>query len=103
MQLLNLKFGLVAWAIAGPILSGGVVYLSMMAREAIVVSGAVRVARGEETVKCNAQRAEIAAAINAEANRAIEEARAAASEIKTPANIAELCKASASCRERTAQ
>lgn len=100
--MLSLKSGLVAWAVVGPVLAGGVVYLSMMTREAIVVQGAVRSARGEEIIRCNAQRAAIAEAINAEARRSVSEASEAAASV--PATVSEqlraLCNASASCRER---
>lgn len=103
-MLLSLRTGLVVWAIAGPVLAGGVVYLAMLAREAIVTSGAVRIARGEEVVRCNAQRAAIAETINAAARRSVSDAwTAAAGVIDTaPAEIAALCKASASCRDRGA-
>ena len=102
MPFLTIKSGLVAWAIAGPILAGGVVYLSMLTRETIVVSGAVRVTRGEEIVKCNAQRAAIAETINAAARRSVSEAWEAAATINpvAPSDVAALCQSSASCRER---
>ena len=100
LPFLNLKSGLVVWAIAGPVLAGGVVYLAMLAREAIVTSGAVRIARGEEVVRCNAQRAAIATTMNRATKKAVDAAWDAASEIDVPADIAALCKASASCRDR---
>ena len=103
LPFLTLKSGLVAWAIAGPILAGGVVYLSMLTREEIVVSGAVRVARGEETVKCNAQLQSVATTINDAADRSVSDAREAAAEIKPAPDVKAACKASSSCRDRSAQ
>lgn len=104
LSLLTLRSGLMAWAIAGPVLAGGVVYLAMLTRETIVVSGAVRSARGEEVVRCNAQRAAIAETINAAARRSVSDAWTAASGVTStaPAELAALCKASASCRDRGA-
>lgn len=101
MPFLTLKSGLVAWAVAGPLLAGGVVYLSMLTREAIVVSGAVRSARGEEAIRCNAQREAIAATINAAARRSVSEAWEAAASVQptVSAEIKSQCAASASCRE----
>ena len=102
MPFLTLKSGLLAWAVAGPILAGGVVYLSMLTRETIVVSGAVRVARGEEIVKCNAQLQAVATTINDAARRSVSKAWEAAATVKPVASsdVAALCQSSASCRER---
>ena len=104
--MLTLRLGLMVWAVAGPLLAGGVVYTAMLAREAIVTAGAVHIARGEETVRCNAQRAALAATRNAATRRSTAEAAVAATEVAptsaVPAEILALCKASASCRERTA-
>ena len=102
LSFLTLRSCLVAWSIAGPILAGGVVYLSMLTRETIVVSGAVRVARGEETIRCNAQRAAIAETINAAARRSVSRAWEAAAGIGVvpSTDVAALCQSSASCRER---
>lgn len=102
LSLFTLRSGLMAWAIAGPVLAGGVVYLAMLTRETIVVSGAVRVARGEETVRCNVQRTAIVATMNQATKKAVDDAWEAASEVDAPADLRAACKASASCRERGA-
>jgi hypothetical protein len=95
---------LVIWALVGPAVAGGVTWAAMYAQQKIVVAGAVRVARGDEILKCNAQRAAIAETINATARRSISDAWEAASNVtatpEVPAEIAALCKASASCRDR---
>lgn len=93
---------LIIWAVAGPILAGAVTWSTMSVQQRIAVAGAVRVARGDEVLRCNAQRAAIAETINATARRSISEAWKAASEVTptVPGEIAALCKASASCRER---
>lgn len=90
--------------LAGAVLSGGLTYTTMLAREAIVVQGAVKIERDKGVVICNARVGEIERATNAAVSAAVEEARAAAAAVPdTPADkaaILELCAKSASCRER---
>lgn len=104
--MISLRIGLMLWAVAGPLLAGGVVYAAMLLRETIVVNGAVTAARNEEVSICNDSRREIAATITSEVEKARAEALAAAdAERPTPAvpsEIVVLCNESASCRDRRA-
>lgn len=100
----TIKLGLMIWAVAGPALAGGVVYLSMLAREAIVVSGATRTARNEEVSKCNEQRLDIGRTINETVDAGVAEAvaaaRANAKSPTAPADLVALCNADPACRTR---
>ena len=102
--MIALKAGLYLWAVAGPALAGGVVYVGMVARETIVVSGAVTAARNDEVSKCSEQRLEITRKINESVAEGVSIALAAATaEMPTPTEqqaINALCKASSSCRDR---
>lgn len=100
----TIKLGLMIWAVAGPVLAGGVVYLSMLAREAIIVSGATRTARNEEVSKCSEQRLEIARTINRVVGKGVADAVAAARghapTPSAPAALVALCNADPACRAR---
>lgn len=102
--MIPLKAGLIAWSVAGPVLAGGMVYLTMLGREAIVTRGAILATRNDEISKCNARQREMAATIDTQVTVAVEAAIAAANAEKpTPeaqAEINALCKRSASCRDR---
>lgn len=91
-------------ALAGAALSGGVTYVSMLARETIVVQGAVKAERNTGITHCNARVGEIERVHNAAVSKAVEDATAAAAAVtptpETPAEVLALCKKSASCRER---
>lgn len=91
--------------LAGAVLGGGLTYTTMLAREAIVVQGAVKIERNKGVTICNARVGEIERSLNAAVSTAVEEARAAAAAItptpEAPAEIMALCQRSASCRERT--
>ena len=92
-------------ALAGAFLGGGLMFLTMAAREAVVVAGAVKVERDRGVVTCNARVGEIERAHNQAIADALEQSRVAAEQVQaTPerrAEILALCKRSASCRERT--
>tara|TARA_R110000868_G_scaffold88391_1_gene246409 strand:+ start:1912 stop:2232 length:321 start_codon:yes stop_codon:yes gene_type:complete len=100
----TLNIGLIIWAVAGPALFGGVTYLSMLAREAIIVSGATRTARNEEVSKCSEQRLEIARTINDVVGEGVADAVAAARQQSptpsAPAALVALCNADPACRAR---
>lgn len=102
--MLTLRAGLMAWAIAGPLLAGGGVYLTMLTHEQIVVDAARRAAKVEAGSACAAARARDAADEEAGKSAGIGEARRAAEEVAVtstiPDDIKRLCLASASCRER---
>ena len=91
-------------ALAGAAVSGGVTYVSMLAREEIVVRGAVAVERDKGIIACNLRVGEIETAHNKAVSDAVEEARRAAREVApTPearAELVALCNRSASCRSR---
>ena len=91
-MMVGIRAGLVAWAVAGPLLAGGVAYLAMLGREAIVVAGAVRAARNEEVTKCSEQRLEIGRTLDEAVKAGVEEAVAAARAARTPADLVALCK-----------
>lgn len=92
-------------ALAGALASGALTYGTMLAREAIVVQGAVKTERDRGVLACNVRVGEIERVHNKAVETAVEEARRAAEAVtptpETPAEIVELCKRSASCRERT--
>lgn len=91
-------------ALAGAAASGFLTYGTMLAREAIVVQGAVKVERDKGVLACNARVGEIERAHNLAVTEAVEEARRAAEAVtptpEAPAEIKALCARSASCRER---
>lgn len=91
-------------AVAGALVSGGLMYGAMIAREKIVVDGAVKAERNKGVISCNARVGEIERAHNAAVSEAVEQARRAAEAVtptpETPAEIVELCQRSASCRDR---
>lgn len=95
---------LAAGLAGGALLSGGVTFAAMAARERIVVNGAVSAEKKAGVVACNARVMTIETAHNAAVGRGTGEAVAAANAITpTPeaaAGILELCKRSASCRSR---
>ncbi len=100
----TIKLGLMIWAVAGPALIGSLVYLSMLAREAIIVSGATRTARNEEVSKCSEQRLQISRTINDAVDAGVALAVAAARETSptpsAPADLVALCNADPACRTR---
>ena len=100
----TIKLGLMLWAVAGPAFAGGVVYLSMLAREAIVVAGAAQSARNDEVSKCNEQRLEIGRTINESVESgvaaAVEASRTNAPTPSAPAELVALCNADPACRAR---
>lgn len=91
--------------LAGALAGGGFTYATMMVREKIVVDGAVKAEKNRGTVTCNARVGEIERVHNIAVDKAVEDAVAAATAVpstpETPAEIVELCKRSASCRERS--
>lgn len=105
--MLTLRAGLLAWAVAGPLLAGGGVYLTMLAHEAVVVGAARRAATTEARSACAAERAADAGRDEADKASGIGDARRAADEVAAtpdiPDDIKRLCLASASCRERWGQ
>lgn len=101
-MLAGARVGLMIWAVVGPMLAGGVAYLSMLAREKIVVAGAVRVARNAEVSLCNEQRLSIGRAINEAIDAGTAEAVAASRAARTPVAPAELlalCTRDPTCRK----
>ena len=92
-------------ALAGVAAGGFVTYGTMLAREAIVVQGAVKNERDKGILSCNVRVGEIERVHNKAVETAVEEARRAAEAVtptpETPAEIKALCARSASCRERT--
>lgn len=102
--MLTLNKGLAVWAIVGPVVAGGAVFGAMLTREAIVTAGAVRAARADEVTRCNEARAEITRTLERSVRDSVEAALAAANaERPTPtvqAEIEDLCRRSASCRDR---
>lgn len=98
----SIRIGLLIWAVAGPALAGGVSYLAMRAREAIVIEGAVRAARNDEVSKCNEERLEIGRALNDAVEAGVREAVAAAdAERAPPSDLEALCQADPDCRKET--
>lgn len=93
---------LVLGGLAGAALSGGVTYASMLAREKIVVQGAVNAERDAGTVRCNNRVGEIERSINTEVDKRVDEAIKAAGLVSpTPEAAAELnalCTADPACR-----
>lgn len=91
-------------ALAGAAAGGLLTYGTMLAREAIVVQGAVKTERDKGVLACNVRVGEIERVHNKAVETAVEEARRAAEAVtptpETPAEIVELCQRSASCRER---
>lgn len=91
-------------ALIAAAVGGFVTYGAMMVREKIVVAGAVKATRMQEVASCDRQRQEIAATIRQVIDRnvaeALEAARAERDTPDAPDEIARLCKASASCRDR---
>ncbi len=100
----TIRLGLMLWAVAGPVLAGGVAYLAMLARETIVVQGAVTAARNEEVSKCSEQRLEIGRTIDeavaAGVAEAVAAARGEARSPSAPADLVALCKVDWNCRTR---
>lgn len=98
------RLGLLLWAVAGPVLAGGVVYAAMLLREAVVVQGAVNAARNGATVTCNARVAEIQRAHDREVDDGVDAAIEAVDALgPTPAELAArqaLCDASPGCKSR---
>lgn len=92
-------------ALVGAFASGGLTYATMIAREKIVVQGAVKAERDKGVAACNIRVGEIERAHNKAVSDAVEEARRAAEAVtptpEAPAEILALCQRSASCRERT--
>jgi hypothetical protein len=90
--------------IIGGAVTGGVTFMSMKAREAIVVAGAVSVEKNKGVTICNARVAEIERVQNSAVEQSVGEAIGAANSVDpTPedkAALIALCKASASCRSR---
>lgn len=95
---------LVLAAIAGAALGGGVTFGAMLAREKIVVDGAVRTERNAGIQTCNVRVGEIERIHNSEIEKARSEVKAAVEAIEatpdTTDEIRKLCDRSASCRER---
>lgn len=95
-------FMMVLGALAGAALSGGVTYGSMLAREKIVVQGAVKAERNAGVVTCNYRVGEISRAHDAEVDRRVAESIAAAGAVvPTPEEavaLAALCAADPACR-----
>lgn len=91
-------------ALAGAAAGGFLTYGTMIAREAIVVQGAVKVERDKGVAACNVRVGEIERAHNKAVEEAVEEARRAAEAVtptpETPAEIMALCAKSSSCRSR---
>lgn len=100
----GIRLGLLVWAVAGPVLSGGLVYGSMRVREAIVVSGAVRAARDGATVVCNQRVAEIQRVHDREVDDSVDDVIAAIDGLgPAPVVMADRlarCKASPGCLRR---
>lgn len=87
----------------GATVSGGVVGMSMLVREGIVVAGARKTATDAGIVTCNARVGQIEAAHNKAVEDAANAAVAATAGISDPIardDLVALCKASASCRDR---
>ena len=95
---------IVIGGLAGAVASGGITYLSMLAREEIVVKGAVKVERDKGIIACNARVGEIERVHNAAIESARGEVRTVVERIEAtpeaPAEIKALCQRSSSCRER---
>lgn len=91
-------------ALAGAVAGGALTYGTMLAREAIVVQGAVKTERDRGVLACNVRVGEIERVHNKAVEDAVEEARRAADSVGiTPTEkekLVELCIISSSCRER---
>ena len=102
--MIQLRTGLMVWAVVGPLLAGGATWAGMRVHEAIVVSGAKKAVRLEEVARCQSQLVEQLSTINANVMSGVADAGNAADRIAaTPAAKAEiiaLCKRSASCADR---
>lgn len=95
---------LIIGGLMGGLASGGLTYTAMIARENVVVKGAIAAERRAGVVKCNARVAEIETVHNRAVSEAVDDAvRAVGSLAPTPDEreaIAALCAKSASCRSR---
>ena len=99
---MNWLFAILGLVVGGAV-SGGIVGMSMLIREKIVVSGAVKTERDRGVVACNGRVGEIERVHNAAVEAAAEQAKTAAAGVSDPqarADLIALCKASASCRDR---
>ena len=101
--MITLRTGLLAWAIIGPLIAGGI----MWGREKVLVAAAISTTRNAATVTCNARVAEIERAHNAAIDASVDEAIAAAdATMPTPAEMVarqQICDASRGCRSRRTQ
>ncbi|MGD9724529.1 MAG: hypothetical protein AB7U76_25090 [Pirellulales bacterium] len=89
--------------LAAAILAPFATYAGMRVREHIVVGAAVEGERKAGLARCKADILALEAKHNAQVDEAAREAESAADtvdEAKTDAEIADLCKRSASCRDR---
>ena len=100
----GVRLGLMVWAVVGPVLTGGVVYGSMLIREAVVVQGAVKATKNQETVVCNARVAEIERQHNQAVEDSVDSVIAAIDALgPTPAELVarqKLCDVSPGCKSR---
>lgn len=90
-------------ALVGAVASGALTYGTMLAREAIVVEGAVTAEKNKGIAACNARVGEIERVHNAAVADAVDAARRAAEALsptpEAPAEIMALCLQSPLCRE----
>lgn len=95
---------LTAWAVAGPLLAGGVTWGAMRVRSAILIDAAERAERAVQVGICQSQLSEQANTLTANTMAGIGEAGAAADAISATPNeraaLVALCKADAACRDR---
>ena len=100
----QINLALMVWALAGPALAGGVVWLGMRTHESIVVSGAVAGERARQVGICADQLARQASFMTGASNEAVEAATSAATSIaptpQAPADLVVMCKADPACRSR---
>ena len=98
------SLALVLWAVAGPLLAGGVTWAGMSVRNDLEVRGAVAGERSKQIGVCAQQLAAQAAILDANTMAGIGEAGAAADAIPAApeerAALVALCKADPACRDR---
>lgn len=91
-----LNTALLIWAIAGPVLAGGVTWIAMRTHEAIVVNGAITGERAKQVGICAQQLKDQALTFEANTSAGIGEAGAAADAVPpTPSlrvDLVALCK-----------
>lgn len=98
------SLALMIWAVAGPLLAGGVTWAGMSVRNNLEVRGAVAGERAKQIGVCAQQLAAQAAVLDANTMAGISEAGAAADAIamapEDRAAIVALCRADPACRDR---